>query len=59
MRFSVRNITVWIVAMVLPATAAAQAFSLDSCRNMALSNNKAMQISESTPLVKEPAARRG
>ena len=46
MRFSVRNITVWIVAMVLPATAAAQAFSLDSCRNMALSNNKAMQIAK-------------
>lgn len=32
--------------MVLPATAAAQAFSLDSCRNMALSNNKAMQIAK-------------
>ena len=46
MRFSVRNITVWTVAMVLPATAAAQAFSLDSCRNMALSNNKAMQIAK-------------
>ena len=46
MRFSVRNITVWIVAMVLPATAVAQAFSLDSCRNMALSNNKAMQIAK-------------
>lgn len=46
MRFSVRNITVWIVTMVLPATAAAQAFSLDSCRNMALSNNKAMQIAK-------------
>ena len=46
MRFSVRNITVWSVAMVLPATAAAQAFSLDSCRNMALSNNKAMQIAK-------------
>lgn len=46
MRFSVRNITVWIVAIVLPATAAAQAFSLDSCRNMALSNNKAMQIAK-------------
>lgn len=46
MRFSVRNITVWIVAMVLPATAAAQAFSLDSCRNMALGNNKAMQIAK-------------
>ena len=32
--------------MVLPVTAAAQAFSLDSCRNMALSNNKAMQIAK-------------
>ena len=44
MQFSVKTITVCAAAILLHATAVAQTFSLDSCRNMALSNNKAMQI---------------
>ena len=44
MQFSVKTITVCAAAILLYATAVAQTFSLDSCRNMALSNNKAMQI---------------
>ncbi len=44
MRLSFKNIIVWLAVAAVPATAAAETFSLDSCRRMALDNNKAMRI---------------